>query len=276
MSQGFVNPKPSPLPVNQGGTGVLTSTGTGSVVLNTSPALVTPALGTPSSGNLSNCTNAPANTVLSKQIFTSGSGTYTPTAGARYVWIRAIGGGGQGGGCTSTTSQFGVGGGGGAGGYAELWEAATSRAYSVGAAGSGSAAGSTGGNGGATTFGTAGAQINVAGGSGGLAANAITTAQIAVGGAGGTSTTGTLLISGSKGSSAAGSITYFSTCPGDGACSPFGGYGAGTMCNSVTSVAGLAATGYGSGGGGGSCAGISGSAAGGNGGSGVIIITEYA
>jgi len=44
------------LPVIKGGTGVTTSTGTGSVVLNTSPALVTPQLGTPASGTLSNCT----------------------------------------------------------------------------------------------------------------------------------------------------------------------------------------------------------------------------
>lgn len=36
------------LPVLSGGTGVTTSTGTGSVVLSTSPTLVTPALGTPS------------------------------------------------------------------------------------------------------------------------------------------------------------------------------------------------------------------------------------
>lgn len=36
------------LPVANGGTGVTTSTGTGNVVLSTSPTLVTPALGTPS------------------------------------------------------------------------------------------------------------------------------------------------------------------------------------------------------------------------------------
>jgi hypothetical protein len=46
------------LPVANGGTGVITSTGSGSVVLSTSPTLVTPILGTPTSGNLSNCTNA--------------------------------------------------------------------------------------------------------------------------------------------------------------------------------------------------------------------------
>ena len=41
------------LPVANGGTGVTSSTGSGSVVLSTSPTLVTPALGTPSSGDFS-------------------------------------------------------------------------------------------------------------------------------------------------------------------------------------------------------------------------------
>ena len=44
------------LAVGNGGTGVTTSTGSGSVVLSTSPTLTTPILGTPQSGNLSNCT----------------------------------------------------------------------------------------------------------------------------------------------------------------------------------------------------------------------------
>ena len=44
------------LPVLSGGTGVTTSTGTGAVVLGTSPTLVTPLLGTPTSGVLDNCT----------------------------------------------------------------------------------------------------------------------------------------------------------------------------------------------------------------------------
>jgi hypothetical protein len=46
-------------PVANGGTGVTTSTGTGSVVLSNSPTLVTPALGTPSSGTLTNATGLP-------------------------------------------------------------------------------------------------------------------------------------------------------------------------------------------------------------------------
>ena len=44
------------LPVANGGTGVTTSTGSGNVVLSTSPTLTTPVLGTPSSGTLSSCT----------------------------------------------------------------------------------------------------------------------------------------------------------------------------------------------------------------------------
>ena len=44
------------LPVANGGTGVTTSTGTGDNVLSTSPTLVSPALGTPSSGVVTNLT----------------------------------------------------------------------------------------------------------------------------------------------------------------------------------------------------------------------------
>jgi len=51
------------LPVANGGTGVTTSTGSGNNVLSTSPTLVTPVLGTPSSGNLSSCTADGTNAV---------------------------------------------------------------------------------------------------------------------------------------------------------------------------------------------------------------------
>jgi hypothetical protein len=44
------------LAVASGGTGVTTSTGSGNNVLSTSPTLVTPILGTPTSGTLTNCT----------------------------------------------------------------------------------------------------------------------------------------------------------------------------------------------------------------------------
>lgn len=50
----------TPLSVAQGGTGATTATGAGSVVLATSPTLVTPALGTPSSGVATNLTGTAA------------------------------------------------------------------------------------------------------------------------------------------------------------------------------------------------------------------------
>ena len=50
------------LPVLAGGTGVTTSTGSGNNVLSTSPTLVTPLLGTPTSGVLTNCTGLPLTT----------------------------------------------------------------------------------------------------------------------------------------------------------------------------------------------------------------------
>jgi hypothetical protein len=68
------------LPVANGGTGVTTSTGTGAVVLSTSPTLVTPLLGTPTSGNLANCTGIPAPAALSTA---SGS---APSYSAR-AWV---------------------------------------------------------------------------------------------------------------------------------------------------------------------------------------------
>lgn len=61
------------LAVANGGTGVTSSTGSGSVVLSTSPSLTTPVLGTPTSGNLSNCTADGTNNVGYRNIPQSGS-----------------------------------------------------------------------------------------------------------------------------------------------------------------------------------------------------------
>jgi hypothetical protein len=68
----------SALPVLSGGTGVTTSTGSGNTVLSTSPTLVTPVLGTPTSGTLSNCTVDGTNAVGYLNIpFNSQSAAYT-------------------------------------------------------------------------------------------------------------------------------------------------------------------------------------------------------
>jgi len=70
------------LPVAKGGTGVTTSTGSGSVVLSTSPSLTTPALGTPSSGALTNCTSIPvANATGTLPVANGGTGQTTYTDG---------------------------------------------------------------------------------------------------------------------------------------------------------------------------------------------------
>jgi hypothetical protein len=53
------------LPVANGGTGVTTSTGTGSVVLSNTPTLTTPILGTPQSATLTNATGLPISTGVS-------------------------------------------------------------------------------------------------------------------------------------------------------------------------------------------------------------------
>jgi hypothetical protein len=70
------------LPVANGGTGVTTSTGTTNVVLSNSPTLVTPVLGTPSSGNLNSCTADGTNPVGYRNIPPAGAKTssYTLTA----------------------------------------------------------------------------------------------------------------------------------------------------------------------------------------------------
>lgn len=62
------------LNVASGGTGVTSSTGTGSVVLSANPVLTTPNIGTPSAGNLANCTGYTFANIASKPTTLSGYG----------------------------------------------------------------------------------------------------------------------------------------------------------------------------------------------------------
>ncbi len=71
------------LPVANGGTGATTSTGSGAVVLATSPTLVTPNLGTPSAATLTNATGLPivAGTTGTLSVARGGTGVTTATNG---------------------------------------------------------------------------------------------------------------------------------------------------------------------------------------------------
>jgi hypothetical protein len=69
------------LPVTNGGTGVTTATGSGSVVLSTSPTFTTPNLGTPSAATLTNATGLPivAGTTGTLTVLRGGTGVTTST-----------------------------------------------------------------------------------------------------------------------------------------------------------------------------------------------------
>jgi len=79
------------LAVTHGGTGTTTSTGTGSVVLNNSPSLITPNLGTPSVLTLTNATGLPLASGVTGTLAIAHGGTGLTAVGANGTLLQSNG-----------------------------------------------------------------------------------------------------------------------------------------------------------------------------------------
>ena len=201
----------------------------------------------------------------------SASGTYTPSTGMLHAVIEAIGGGAGGGGvaiCTGGTINGA--GGGGAGSYARkvvtAVQVGASQTVTIGAGGSGGAAGANAGIAGGDT--SVGTLCIGKGGSGGAGAP---DGAAGAGGAGGVAGTGDVTIvggngiAGSRSTNATFIFTFLS-----GGCSV---WGQGGLISVNTN--GSVGTGYGSGGGGGSDFSATSTHTGGAGAGGYVLITEH-
>lgn len=211
------------------------------------------------------------------QTFTS-PGTYLPSPGMAYCFIKAIGGGAGGGGCTAASSNSGGGAGGSAGTYAECFATAAqigaSQAITIGTGGVGGLAGAnTGSNGTATSV---GALISCPGGNGGTGCTASTSAALIGGGPSGSAATisGVTSLLNLQGQSGDNGIVLSGTqvSSGRGGSGLLGVGGSQAVNNNLVGSAGA---GFGAGGSGAVTQNASTNLAGGNGTGGYVEIIEY-
>ena len=220
--------------------------------------------------------------LINVQTFTA-SGTYTPTAGTKFVIAEVLGGGGGGGSNAATPSSGAAAGAGGASGAYAVCKHTPTGPVSVvigagGAGGVSTAAGADGSTGGTSSYGA----VSAPGGRGGprgLAFNNFPTGgNVATGSSG---VTGSVIV-GTPGTGGSYGILYSDSnaTGGGGANSIYGAGGIAITINSGGSGTsqGADANGYGSGGGGAVSVhtATASSSRGGNGTPGIVIIWEYA
>lgn len=257
--------------------GGASATGSGGVVRATSPTLVTPLLGTPTSGTLTNCTGMLGVVKISTL---TGSGTFTPQATTNRLIVIGVGPGGGGAGADQEAAAQGVGGGGGSGACAVVYVTAAMEAgnyaYVCGTGGAGGAAGpNNGSNGSASstfTGNTTGNVITCPAGNGGTQVTGTTAAgRFAVGGTGGAAATqnlGTaiLLTTGEQGAPGMEMTQRVGGCGGSSILGRGGDAG--------SEADGSAGGGYGAGGGGTAVAAAGTDRAGGAGSNGAFVVIE--
>jgi hypothetical protein len=208
---------------------------------------------------------SPGSGLKNIQVFTSGSGTYTPTAGATRAIVFVTGGGGGGGGAATNNGQGGGGGGGGATAITFV-PALSSVSYAVGAAGTaGANTGTNGGAGGQSSFGT----ITANGGSGGTGGTA---SAFHAGGAGSSTTAGgTFSVAGVAGSGSSNAAGFLTAGSGGGS---YWGQGSIAIGNAAAGFVGTDAAAPGAGGSGGFRNGGT-DVVGGAGGLGIVVVLEF-
>lgn len=208
--------------------------------------------------------------LLNVQTFTS-SGTYTPTAGTKFVVVEAIGGGGAGGGAPATAaSTVSVGGGGTAGSYGKsiYLSGFSGVTVTIGSGGS-PASGTGGGAGGSTSFGSL---LVCSGGGGGLSQGPSSPGFGPLGSPAGGAVTGANIFW-SPGEPGGYSFTATGVvCPGIGASSKMG---SGGTLNTINSN-GTSGNGYGAGGSGAGNNISQAAKSGGPGSGGIVVVWEYA